>query len=208
MKKTLLFSFLLLSFFTATAQVTVKPGVRAGLNLATLTNTNSDSKADFYLGGFMAINLTRIYTLQPEINYSRQGAKSTVYDYALDFDPIATPVGREANLSVQYLSLSVMNKFKIIKGFHAAVGPTLDFRVGDNFRDFTTERPSDLDVGINFGLGYTLPMGLTLEARYKAGFIDIFGENLEQGYYDNDNNSAYDDTRLNSILQFGLSYAF
>ncbi|MXN90016.1 outer membrane beta-barrel protein [Flavobacterium sp. Sd200] len=207
MKKTLL----LIACFTAIAakaQVTVRPGVRAGLNLSTLTDTDLDTRADFYAGAFVAIKLAKFYTLQPEINYSRQGAKGKEYYYTNEYDPVAATYRVNADYAVQYLSLGVMNKFNIIDGFHGTVGPTLDFRVGDNFRKYTSERPYDVDFGFNLGLGYELPMGLTIEARYKLGFVDIFGDNMDDDdeyYYEGDRQER---ARLNSVFQIGLSYNF
>lgn len=192
----------------ASAQVTVKPGVRAGLNLSTFTNTDFDRKADFYVGGFVAIKLAKFYTLQPELNYTRQGAKGTEYYYSSDFDPIATTYSRDVDYSLQYVSLGIMNKFNIVNGFHAIVGPTLDFKVGDNFPGYIGNELVGVDLGLNGGLGYTLPMGLTIEARYKLGLVDIFGNNFDEDYYDEDNNGNYDDVILNSLVQLGVSYSF
>ena len=83
-----------LAFFGMTqAQVTFKPGLRAGANFSHFTkgdefnyyydnNGNQvsgdySSKTDLYLGFYGALHLTKYYTLQPEINYSRQG---TIYN--------------------------------------------------------------------------------------------------------------------------------
>ena len=91
MKKVIMATLCCIGFATSQAQVTVKPGVRAGLNISSLTNYNADSKADFYVGGQVGIQFTKFYTLQPELTYSRQGA--TVNDYFFDdsFDPVISP---------------------------------------------------------------------------------------------------------------------
>ena len=200
--------FILISLFAlhAGAQVTVKPGVRAGLNLSTITNTNADVKADFYVGGFVAIKLAKFYTLQPEINYSRQGSKGSFED--VSFDPVGSPTIVEKDYSLQYVSLGVMNKFTFAESFSVLVGPTIDFRVGDNFTGVAKENLIDVDLGLCAGIGYTLPMGLTIEARYKLGLIDIYGDNFDYDYRDNDYNGNYDNIRLNSVIQLGLAYTF
>jgi hypothetical protein len=205
---TALFAFFLA--MQAQAQVTVKPGVRAGLNLSNFTNSDMDTKADFYVGGLVAIKLAKFYTLQPELTYTRQGAKAEYTE--VSFDPIVQNSRTyEQDYSIQYISLGLMNKFNIVEGFHATVGPTIDFKVGDNFPDFADDELVGLDIAFNGGLGYTLPMGLTIEARYKLGFVDIFGDNFEEDYYDDyydDDNGNYDDIILNSVIQLGLSYTF
>ncbi len=184
------------------AQVTVKPGVRAGLNLTSFTNTNDThfkNRTDFYIGGYVAVKLARFYTLQPEITYSRQGAKARVYEFS--FDPLEYPSINEKNLSLQYLSLGVMNKFTFGPGFHGLVGPTADIKVGDNFEGYAGDELTGLDLGLMTGVGYTLPMGLTIEARYKLGLLDIFGNSTDDDY-------DSDDLILNSVFQLGLAYTF
>ncbi|MDV6169280.1 porin family protein [Flavobacterium sp. DG1-102-2] len=197
----------LISLFAlnAAAQVTVKPGVRAGLNLSTITNSELDTKADFYVGGFVAIKFAKFYTLQPEINYSRQGAKG--HFESIDFDPVAPPSRQEVDYSLQYVSLTVMNKFTFAESFSVMVGPSLDFKVSDNFTGYAKDDLIGFDLGLNTGIGYTLPIGLTVEARYKLGLIDIFGDNYD---YNNDDyyNDNIDDIRLNSVIQLGLAYTF
>lgn len=199
--------FLCLGTLQMNAQVTVKPGVKAGLNLSSLTNSNADSKTDFYAGGFVDIKLASFYTLSPEIIYSRQGATvNGFFDNPGSFDP-ADPafMPRDFDIELQYISLGVMNKFKIVEGFHAMVGPSFDFKVGDNLDNADL---IDFDLAILGGLGYTFPIGLTVEARFKQGLADIFGNNYDY-YDDNDNyNDNLDNIKLNQVFQFGVSYTF
>lgn len=200
-------AFLLFGLFAlnASAQVTVKPGVRAGLNLATLTNANAEMRPDFYVGGFAAIKLASFYTLQPELTYTRQGANSANMYYS-DFDP--TVFDYQKDYELQYVSLAVMNKFTFAESFYAIVGPSLDFKVGDNFDEFEEDDDIGLDVTLAGGIGYTLPMGLSIEARYKIGMIDIFGDIYDEDFYDENDNGNYDEIRLNSVIQLGVTYTF
>jgi hypothetical protein len=208
MKKTIATVALLVIAFAVQAQVTVKPGIRAGLNLSTFTNSDFDRKADFYVGGMVSVKLASFYTLQPEINYSRQGAKGVTFNDDINFDPIVSPYSyRDYDYEISYISLGLMNKFTFLDGLHAIVGPTLDFKVDDNFPSYYDD-PVDVDVALNGGIGYTFPMGLTVEARYKLGLVDIFGYYEEDDYYDEDNNGNYDDVILNSVIQLGVSYSF
>lgn len=204
MKKTIAFLFLALLGYGAQAQVKIQPGVRAGLNLATFTDSNMDTKADFYVGGFVGIKLASFYTLQPEITYTRQGAKANNYDFVYPQYPgYQFP---EEDLSVSYLSFAVMNKFRIVEGFHGIVGPSIDFRLSDNFdKSGYSDDLMDFDFALNGGLGYTLPIGLTFEARYKLGLVDIFGDIYHDDYYYEDDNF---DLVLNSVIQLGVTYTF
>lgn len=209
MKKAIVASlFLGLGISHMNAQVTVKPGIKAGLNLSTLTNLNADSKTDFYAGGFVDIKLASFYKLSPEIIYSRQGASIQSYytDFGTGFDPVITRQ-EDFDIELQYISLGVMNKFKIVQGFHAMVGPSLDFKVGDNLNDSDL---IDFDLAILGGLGYTFPIGITVEARFKQGLADIFGDNYSDYYYQDGEyyNDSIDNIKLNQVFQFGVSYTF
>lgn len=209
MKKIISGLFLCFMAFQAQAQVEVKPGVRAGLNLSTFTNSDFDRKADFYVGGLVSIKLAKFYTLQPELTYSRQGAKGKTFnDNIINFDPVLPrdTYYSDYDYELSYISLGIMNKFNIVQGFHAIVGPTLDFKVSDNFPAIYDD-PIDFDLSLNGGIGYTLPIGLTIEARYKMGLIDIFGDYSDDDYYDDDSND-FNDVILNSVFQLGLSYTF
>ena len=203
MKKAFVLIFIFALAFQANAQTTFKPGIRAGANFSTLLNTNLDNRTDFYVGGLLAIKFAKHYTLQPEINYSRQGAKGRLYDdYYIN--PFVVNAYPEESYSIQYININAINKFYLFKGFHAMIGPSFDIKIADNFGNFE-ENVEGVDIGVNFGLGYTLPMGLTIETRVKLGTIDIFGN--DDDYYEN-NKTYADDVVLNSTLQVGLSYTF
>ncbi len=182
------------------AQKKVSPGVRAGVNVATLSNIDADFKADFYVGGILSLNLGRKYTLQPELVYTRQGANNVTF---VDNDS-GNPTGTE-DVTIQYLSLGVINKFYFVEGFHGMVGPSLDMKIGKNFPriDFDDDDYGGVDLGISLGLGYTLPMGLTVEGRFKTGMLDAFNNDYFLGLFDNP-----DRISLNRVFQLGLSYSF
>jgi hypothetical protein len=202
MKNTLLFAFLFLSAITASAQVTVKPGIRAGANFSKITNTDLDGKTDFYVGGFAAIKLTKFYTLQPEINYSRQGGKGDVYTYNYDVQDYRN---EHVDLTLQYISLAVINKFTLTDNFNIHVGPTLDI-----LTDSPIYSDSDVDLGLTAGIGYTLPFGLSIEARVKKGIVDV----VDGYYYSNSGNNGNDyysyngNSATNLVFSVGLSYSF
>ena len=182
------------------AQVTFKPGLRAGASFSTFSNTRSDYKTDFYVGGFGEIKLTKIYTLQPEITYSQQGADNvkTFVSYNNGQDVIES-----RNLEIDYLSIAMINKFTFNGGFQVQVGPTLDFRLQDNL----LYEKSDVDLAFVMGLAYRLPSGLTFEARFKKGLVDVLDSDT---YASSQNNDDYwlADYNTNVSFQLGISYPF
>jgi hypothetical protein len=186
--------FLALAFLTisntAFSQIKIRPGVRAGVNFSNLTNTESDTKTDAYIGAFAAVQFVHFYTLQPEINYSRQGAKSKFSG----FD----------DLEVQYVGFTLTNKFSPFKeiGVHAILGPSINIKVGDNIND----NAEAFDFLIFGGFGYDFPFGLGVEARYNLGLIDILGNSFD---FDDDDDDYYlDDIVLNTVFQVGVTYKF
>lgn len=193
MKKTLLFACLLLAAISAEAQVTFKPGIRAGANFSRITNTELNNKTDFYIGAFGALKLTRFYTLQPEINYSRQGGKGDIYLYNFDSQSYDR---KNIDVSLNYISLSAMNKFTFSDELNLHIGSTFDI-----ITDSRSYNSTEVDMCIAAGIGYTLPMGLTIEARVKKGIINVVD------YYSEGNYNNYG-TNANLVFSLGLSYSF
>ncbi|MGV3762771.1 porin family protein [Parapedobacter sp.] len=182
------------------AQKKVSPGIRAGVNVATLSNIDADFKTDFYAGGILSLHLGQRYTLQPELIYTRQGANHVTF---VD-DETGEPT-RQENVTIQYLSLGVINKFYFVDGFHGLIGPSIDMKIGKNFPriDFDDDDYGGVDLGLSLGLGYTLPIGLTFEGRFKTGMLDAFNNDYFLGLFDDP-----DDISLNRVFQLGLSYSF
>lgn len=176
---------------SAQAQVSVKPGVRAGASFARFSDTNFDFGANFYFGGFIDIKLTKYYTLQPEITYSGQGAKAKYSNPEISSHAPKT-------INVDYLSFGVMNKITFTNEFNIFAGGSLDYETNSNI---TTN--SDIDLALAAGFGYKLPIGLTIEGRAKFGMIDV----LESDAYNNSGNYV-GDWNTNVVLQIGISYSF
>ncbi|WP_426483391.1 porin family protein [Flavobacterium sp. 2] len=198
MKKLTLFAFVLfIGLASMQAQVSVNPGIRGGLNLTSLTNIDNNSmKADYYIGGLVAIKFNKYFTLQPEITYSRQGAEGREYYNGSN-------AFQNAKYELNYVTLGAVAKFNFGgKGFHVLAGPSLDLKTSDNFGRYGYD-PIGTDFSFVGGIGYTLPNGLTFEARFKQGLIDIYGyDGIDYDDY------YYDQIILNQVLQFGISYTF
>ena len=150
-------------------------------------------KTDFYLGGLVNIKFNKYFSLQPEITYSRQGDEGKYFEDGRYYSE---------KYELNYIALGAVAKFNFHgKGFHILGGPSLDFKVSDNY--INTD-PENFDLAIVAGVGYTLPNGLTFEARIKQGLVDIYGYDG----YEYDNDYYYDDVILNQVFQIGISYTF
>ncbi|RED24983.1 outer membrane protein with beta-barrel domain [Flavobacterium cutihirudinis] len=199
MKKITLIAFVLfIGLVSSQAQVKVNPGIRGGLNLARLTNIdNNNMKSDYYIGGLVDIKFNKLFTLQPELTYSRQGSEGMIFYNGLPPE--------KTKYDLNYVTAGAVAKFYFHgQGFHVLAGPSLDLKVDDNFGRYGFD-PIDVDLAFVGGIGYTLPNGLTFEARFKQGLIDIYGYDD----FDNGNNDYYyDNVILNQVFQFGISYTF
>src|SRR5690606_28058411 len=115
------------------SQVKVRPGLRMGLNAATITNhEDSERKIGFDGAIFVNIHFARFYEFQPEISYSNQGYNGKQSQFLSPFDPLITI--SDEQVKTHYLGLSIANKFFVIPdlGLHFIVGPSLEINVSDN----------------------------------------------------------------------------
>jgi hypothetical protein len=181
------------AFAQVEAQVTFKPGIRAGVNLSHFSkgdydtynyyngyygsqqSISFDNKTGFYVAFIAELHLTKYYTLQPEVMYSNQGSKVT------------SSVGGEQTLDVSYINLGIVNKFTFNK-FNIHLGPTIEVVVDNNF-----DTDNDIDLGFQLGAGYNITKNLALEARARRGVIPVVD---------------YSDNHDNVVFSFGLAYTF
>lgn len=192
MKKIFLVAFAVLSFSIANAQVRIKPGVRAGYSNADISDIRGENRSSFYLGADINFRFAKWYALQPELNYSRQGMKVRYID---SFDPIAPSY--EEKWKLDYLGLTLANKFYVFRGLNLQVSPYLDFVINTK----NVNPTNDVDTGIALGIGYDFKNGLGIEARLKSGGVDIFDD-----YGTDDDDTDY--LHLNGALQIGVTYTF
>ncbi len=204
MRKTIIVAFLcFLGITQVNAQSKFRPGIRGGVNFAHLTQTDNpnekySTRTDFYVGAFGALNLSKVYTLQPELNYSRQGAKYEFID--------ENNIRYNSEIKVSYLSLGVANKFKFNK-FNIHLGPTLDIKVKDGgkklgatyndanyYNDYYDDDLTTIDFAFFLGAGFDITKNFGIEARIKKGIIPV------------NDNGDWDST--NVVFQTGITYTF
>jgi hypothetical protein len=190
MKKLVFLVFTTGVFFTASAQIQF--GVKAGANFATLSGNGSEgatTKVDFHGGGFAHIPLVNSFFLQPELVYSRQGAK-------------ATSDGVVFNINQNYLNIPVLAKYQHSSGLYGETGPQLGFLLAANVsaqgssQDVKSSYKST-DFSWAFGVGYKIPlMNAGIDARYNLGLSNIAATEVS-GY-----------SVKNSVFQLGVFYMF
>ncbi|MCF6297217.1 MAG: PorT family protein [Flavobacteriaceae bacterium] len=205
MKKLILILTLTFSF-TSQAQKEANWGIRAGVNYSTISIGSSNQinryefnyKKGLYIGAILNIQYSDSYAFQPEITYSNQGGKAKSSE------------NKDEN--IHYLSLAATNKFFIKKDkrFHILIGANVDFNLRDNMienksaygEDSNNDNITAIDFALFTGLGYQFDSGLTLEARYKYGFLAVFSDEIFENIINRREGSR------NSLFQFGMAYTF
>jgi len=188
-------SLLLLSLTTLLAgSAQAQLGVKAGINAAVLNGSRIDAdtryKTSYHGGVFYESKLIGPLSVQPELQYSLQGAnfKSAVADY-------------KANL--HYLHVPVLAKVRLA-GFFAEAGPQFGFLLkarekgrmatgisADGTIDYNNisrgawGNYKKVDVSLCVGVGFKLLAGLSVGARFVAGLNDINEAQTITGVNDN-----------------------
>lgn len=181
-RQILLFLTLIMVVFsgTAMAQEAVKTGAKGGLNFATISGGDYNTRTGFVVGGFAKFGIPDSpLSIQPEALYSQQGGERNGNEVRID-----------------YLQVPVLFKFALTQG--ATVEPNIfggpyaglrliaeqDGGTGGLFGSGTNieNQTQQVDYGLAFGTGLDIEVGnsiFTMDVRYNLGLNDVF--NSETG---------------------------
>lgn len=192
------------------AQVSFKPGVKAGYSASKITGYGGDYRSNFYIGGYGLLNLSRVYSMQFEVMYLRQGVNNVNAVNNYDYNYYPQGMG-QTDIPLDYLSLNFINKFSF-DNFSLHVGPGLDIKVSEEeigsyaaggggvyYANPVYGINSDIDLTFNIGLGYRINDNLGVEARMRQGLIEPVY--LNSHTYSSHNN-------VNRSFMVGLTYTF
>lgn len=163
-----------------TAAAAQQIGVKAGVNVATLTNAEfpDHSQRIGLVGGlFVTVPATERFSFQIEGLYSEKGIKIEVEESGFELD---------GNLRLRYLEVPVLGRADFGTAgssprFYAVAGAAPAFNVGAQFKaealgEEETEDISDdiesFDLGLVGGLGVEYG-NLNVEARYTHGLMSV-----------------------------------
>lgn len=207
MKKHVLFlAVLCLTCLTGTSYGQAVFGIKAGVNLANANfDTGSsisikpDALAGFYAGPTARFDVSSNFSIQPELLLSLQGFK-----YSMDIEVMEEEFDFDATFKNLYLNLPVMARFAATEALYLEAGPQvgllLDSKVKSGGVSADSEESNDLDFGLNIGAGYRLPMGLSIEARYNFGLVNMF---------EDEQDADMGEVKVtNRVFSFGLGYRF
>jgi hypothetical protein len=195
MKKTFVFvvAFVLITVFVKAQEVAI--GLKGGLNFAKIDgNTSSFSSAyknhtGFNAGAFVLFKLSKI-GIQPEVLFSQQGSKVTVNS-------------QNFKSNFNYVNIPVLLKLYTVLGINIQVGPQFGFVMSakqdepDAYGNITSVNYKDqlkkADLSAAMGLGWDLPFGLSIDARYNLGLTKI-------------NSQAGSESAKNQVIQISVGY--
>lgn len=162
MKRTLLVSaFLIVCASIAAAQVQVALGIKGGANISKFDEEEADNLVSPHGGAFVLFKLSKI-GIQPEVLFSQQGAKLSDVDLG------------EVDFKTSYLTIPVMLKLYLIGGLNLQAGPQFGFLTAAEIDETDVSNSlKNSDISANLGLGWDLPFGLTVDARYNLGLSDV-----------------------------------
>jgi Outer membrane protein beta-barrel domain len=182
MRKLLVLVIVLSSVGASLAQVQVALGVKAGANISKFDDSEADNLTSFHAGAFALFKLTKI-GIQPEVLFSQQGASVKSAGQNLDF-------------KTAYMTIPVMVKVYLIGGLNVQAGPQFGFLTKAEL-DGTDLKESlkNSDISANLGLGWDLPFGLTVDARYNIGLSDV-----------GDDAAVFDSAVKSRVIQVSLGY--
>ncbi len=159
--------------FSTPAWAQLGGGVKAGVNLASISGFNNagDSTSErtgLVVGGFLTAGLAPMIAIQPEVLFSMQGSK-------LHFG--ASGVSTDTTSKLDYVQVPVLLRFgnsgKDTASVYGLVGPTfgLLMRANQDGEDIK-DQLKNTDMGVAVGVGVSLSR-LLAEGRYTYGLTDL-----------------------------------
>ena len=197
MKKILLGLALVAGTFTFAQKTSASPastgpvrfGLKAGLNISTLSGGDSSSKAGFYGGLFANVPVAQDFSFQPEVLYSGMGAKAKS--------------NSDLKVNLDYISVPLMIQYNALPNLYVEAGPQFSFLINSKlkYKSNSTDGKDvfkTFDFGIGLGAGYYFTQNIGLTARYVAGLNDVMKNRPDLST----------DKSKNGVFQVGLAYKF
>lgn len=169
-------------------------GVKGGLNISSITNSDvegmdSSTLVGFHIGLFGKFMIADKFAIQPELLYSTQGVKLEGF-------------GSEADLKIDYINIPVMAKYYVAKDFSLELGPQIGFVTSAKIEsggesESVKDDVKSIDLSLGFGASYNIVDNFMVGARYNLGLTRL-QEDLEPG----------ESESKNSVFQISVGYKF
>ncbi|BDD10566.1 hypothetical protein FUAX_29980 [Fulvitalea axinellae] len=134
---------------------------------------DASSKIGYQLGMLIEFRLTENFSIQPELVYSKEGAR---------FDKV------DEDINLSYANLPVIGKYYASKNFSFQAGPQLGLLTGANVNGENGDGQikvedyfSTLNLTFNIGMGLNITEKIGLDLRYNLGITNV-SDDLETTY--------------------------
>jgi len=198
-KQVLIMCFILAAGQQGYSQAQFALGIKAGPNFSTIdtkasAGENYRNRAGFHGGAFVLIKAAKI-GIQPEVIFSQQGSKVEIDSKKF-----------ESNFS--YINIPIILKLYTVAGINIQAGPQFGFitnaetpiqdqlNPGSYKVSDVKDKMKSSDFTVALGLGWDLPFGLTLDARYNLGLSKIYDKAPSQ----------QTENAKNQVFQLSLGY--
>lgn len=199
-------------------------GLKAGVNLSQMhysgfngakaLNDATENNVGYNITAYGDFGVGKNFFIQPGISLQNKGTKlnsgsafggtttgtSTVNVMAIEI-PVNAVVRIPAGTGAFQLSAGPYIGFNIdgkVKSETVVAGNTTKSETDLKFGNTTGDDISGTDFGANFGLGYRLSNGLTLNANYGLGLTNLYPKDKRSG----------DEKAVNRILGFSVGFSF
>lgn len=219
--KKLLLIFGVAVFTLSTQAQEVRLGVKGGVNFASVGGDDLGDikgRTGFHIGGLVEIPVSDKFSVQPELLYSAQGAKS---EYSESFAEMGMNISVKATskINLDYINIPIMAKYYVIDGLAIEAGPQIGFLMSAKAKgdvEITGDFPPELldmfegefgsmdedvkdqfstvDFAVGLGASYRLDMGVFFGLRYNLGLSNI--------------NKEGDGKNQNNVFQISAGYSF
>jgi opacity protein-like surface antigen len=181
------------------SQAQLAIGIKAGPNFANIdtkstATANYKNRTGFHGGAFVLIKATK-FGIQPEVIFSQQGSKVEINSQNF-----------ESNFS--YVNIPIILKLYTVAGINIQAGPQFGFvtnaetpiedqlNPGSYKVQDVKDKMKSSDFTVALGLGWDLPFGLTIDARYNLGLSKVYDEAP----------TTQTDNAKNQVFQLSLGY--
>lgn len=216
-----------MSTTSTNAQIPFSYGFKVGMNSSNVTGDDADgfkSRSGIVGGLFVRVNIPGKFSIQPELLYSRKGAKydrkpGEIFSRTLTFDYLEIPVlirYKLAGTGPVSTSLFSGPAFAFAKSSETVFDPPMagmnDVAALNNYNHKSTDIGLVLGVAIDVSV---LSIGISFDIRYTAGLSSLWDDvepgniprtPLEEIYADLITGAA--DDMKNSTLSFTLGVTF
>ena len=185
----LILGFLLTISSLSAQELGIKGGVNIPTSDAVIGNNLKQSGASGYHAGIFAKFKFAFMGISPELQYSF---------HTIDFNDLNVSKNQES----AYLDLPIMLRFYLPLGLNFQLGPQFSYLMSANQSILSNDIKEDIkdqllnsNISVNVGIGWDLPLGLDVYARYSIGISDV-------------NDPASASTAIqNSMIQISLAYS-